>query len=120
MAIHLPVKQAVAAAAVLLAACGSAEPPTSSSSLPISFANNPCGPGQPIQLGVGQTSLVDCSNGGEKGSLTGCGAGRPVGWQQGRADGELHGARGELPRRGAMRGEPGAEPAVRLQPRLRD
>src|ERR1041385_2121786 len=74
MAIHLPVKQAVAAAAVLLAACGSAEPPTSSSSLPISFANNPCGPGQPIQLGVGQTSLVDCSNGGATVSFTGSGA----------------------------------------------
>ena len=74
MAIHLPLKQAVAAAAVLLAACGSAEPPTSSSSLPISFANNPCGPGQTIQLGVGQTSLVDCSNGGATVSFTGSGA----------------------------------------------
>src|ERR1051326_5925535 len=74
MAIHLPLKQAVAAAAVLLAACGSAEPPTSSSSLPIFFANNPCGPGQTIQLGVGQTSLVDCSNGGATVSFTGNGA----------------------------------------------
>src|ERR1043166_2724346 len=73
MAVRLSAKQGVGAAAILLAACGSAEPPPSSPS-PISFSNNPCGAGQTIQLGVAQTSLVDCSNGGATGSFTGTGA----------------------------------------------
>src|ERR1043166_2823086 len=73
MAVRLSAKQGVGAAAILLAACGSAEPPPSSPS-PISFSNNPCGAGQTIQLGVAQTSLVDCSNGGATVSFTGNGA----------------------------------------------
>lgn len=64
---------AVLALAALIAACGSGNS-TSPSTGPISFAKNPCAPNATVALGVAETEVVDCGNGGTTVTFAGNGA----------------------------------------------
>jgi hypothetical protein len=72
MPIRTPSVPALLLVALFLAACS--DTPTSGSTSPILFQNNPCGSSGTVQLASAQTTLIDCSGGGTTVTFAGAGA----------------------------------------------